>query len=265
MLINAKHLKGLEIQATDGQLGTVEEIYYEDETWAIRYLTIDTGGWLSGRQVLISPISVVQADWQEKSLSVSLTKKQVENSPDIDTHQPVSRQHEANYHGYYGYPYYWGGPYLWGTGFYPGDLASATASPVDSLDKIRTGSMDAHLRTTEALIGCHIEASDGEAGHVDGLIVDTKAWAIRYIEVATRDWWPGKKILLSPAWIERVTPEDSKLYVSFSRETMKTSPEYAESLPVSGEYENQLHLHYNRPPYWQHEVRHQSSFSLSGV
>ena len=189
----------------------------------------------------------------------------MENSPDIDTHRPVSRQHEADYHGYYGYPYYWGGPYLWGTGFYPEELASSPASVRESLDKIRTELGDAHLRTTEALTGCHVEASDGEAGHVDGFIVDSKAWAIRYIEVATRDWWPGKKILLSPAWIERVTPEDSKLYVSFSRETIKNSPEYMESLPISRQYENELHLHYDRPPYWRHEVQHRSSFSLSSV
>ena len=114
MLTNVTFLKGLVIQATDGELGTVDQFYFDDETWAIRYLTVDTGGWLGGRQVLISPISVVHADWPAKRLDVALTKKQVENSPDIDTHQPVSRQHEAEYNGYYGYPYYWGGPYMWG-------------------------------------------------------------------------------------------------------------------------------------------------------
>jgi hypothetical protein len=124
MLTNATHLKGLVIRATDGELGTVDQFYFDDETWAIRYLTVETGGWLGGRRVLISPFSVVHTDWQAKRLDVALTKKQVENSPDIDTHQPVSRQHEAAYLGYYGYPYYWGGPYLWGPAFYPAGLAS---------------------------------------------------------------------------------------------------------------------------------------------
>jgi len=265
MLINSKHLRGLSIHATDGELGTVDELYYEDETWVIRYLTVDTGNWLSGRHVLISPISVLQIDWDAKSLSVNLTKKQVENSPDIDTHQPVSRQHEADYYGYYGYPFYWGGPYLWGTGFYPEDLAASIAAPSKSLEKIQIESADAHLRTADALIGSHVEASDGVAGHVDGLILDDKTWTIRYLEVATRDWWPGKKILLSPAWVERIKPEDSKLYVSLNREAMKNSPAYEEFSPITREYENQLHLHYNRPPYWQHETQHKSSFSLSDV
>ena len=125
MLTNATHLKGLVIRATDGELGTVDQFYFDDETWAIRYLTVETGGWLGGRRVLISPISVVHTDWQAKRLDVALTKKQVENSPDIDTHQPVSRQHEAAYLGYYGYPYYWGGPYLWGPAFYPAGLAGS--------------------------------------------------------------------------------------------------------------------------------------------
>ena len=113
------------IRATDGELGTVDELYFDDETWAIRYLTVETGGWLGGRQVLISPISVAHTDWQAQRLDVALTKKQVENSPDINTHQPVSRQHEAAYLGYYGYPYYWGGPYLWGPAFYPAGLADS--------------------------------------------------------------------------------------------------------------------------------------------
>ena len=128
MFTNATQLKGFVIRATDGELGTVDQLYFDDETWAIRYLTVDTGGWLGGRHVLISPMSVVHTDWPAKRLDVALTKKQVENSPDIDTHQPVSRQHEAAYLGYYGYPYYWGGPYLWGPAFYPAGLAIPTTA-----------------------------------------------------------------------------------------------------------------------------------------
>ena len=95
MLTNASFLKGLTVHATDGELGTVDQFYFDDESWAIRYLTVETGGWLGGRSVLISPISVLHTDWPAKQLDVALTKKQVENSPGIDTHLPVSRQHEA--------------------------------------------------------------------------------------------------------------------------------------------------------------------------
>ena len=266
MLTKTIHLKGFAIRATDGELGTVDQFYFDDETWAIRYLTVETGGWLDGRQVLISPISVVQTDWQAKRLDVALTKKQVENSPDIDTHRPVSRQQEAAYLGYYGYPYYWGGPSLWGPAFNPAGLViSPTASKEALVDRIRTESTDSHLRSTEAVTGYHIEAADGEIGHVDGFVVDDEVWALRYIEVATRNWWPGKKVLVSPRWIERVSWYESKVYVGLSREAIKNGPEYIESMPITREYEGRLHSHYGRPPYWLHDAEHKSSFSLSSV
>ena len=266
MLTNATQLKGLVIRATDGERGTVDQFYFDDETWAIRYLTVETGGWLGGRLVLISPFSVVHADLLDKRLDVALTKKQVENSPDINTHLPISRQHEAAYLGYYGYPYYWGGPYMWGPAFYPAGLASPiTASTETMADSIRKESTDSHLRSTEAVTGYDIEAADGEIGHVDGFVVDDEAWAIRYIEVATRNWWPGNKVLVSPAWVERVSWTDSKVYVGLSRDAIKNAPEYAESTPITREYENRLHLHYGRPPYWLHEAEHKSALALSGV
>jgi hypothetical protein len=267
MLTKTTNLKGFVIRATDGEIGTVDELYFDDETWAVRYLTVDTGGWLAGRVfVLISPISIVQTDWQARRLDVALTKRQVENSPNIDMDRPVSRQHEGVYLGYYGYPYYWGGPYLWGSASYPGGLAVTTpASAVPMADTIGRESTDSHLRSTVTVTGYHVEATDGEIGHVDGFVVDDETWAIRYIEVATRNWWPGKKVLVSPPWIERMRWPESKVYVGLSREAIRNAPEYVDSRPITREYENQLYSHYGRPPYWQHDAEHESSISLSGV
>jgi hypothetical protein len=176
--------------------------------------------------VLISPVSVIGLpDWRAKRFDLALTKKQVENSPDINTHQPVSRQHEIAYFGYYGYPFYWGGSDLWGAAPNPAGLAI----PIPA-------------------------STDGEIGSVDGFIVDDEAWTIRYIEVATRNWWPGKKVLVSPAWAERVSWEDSKVYVGLPRETIKDAPGYVESTMITREYENRLYSHYGRPPYRPHEA-----------
>jgi PRC-barrel domain len=266
MLRNAKYLEGLVVRATDGDLGAIDQFYFDDETWAIRYLMVESSGWLGGRRVLISPISVVQVDWQAKRLDVSLTKKQVEKGPDIDTRQPVSRQREAEFLGYYGYPYYWGGPYLWGAQFYPAGLAlPMTASMEAKENRIWSESTDFHLRSSGAVTGYHIEAADGEIGHVDGFLIDDEAWAIRYIEVATRNWWPGKRVLISPEWIERVSWAESKVYVRISREAIRNAPEYSEAVPISREYENQLYTHYGRPPYWLRESEHKSTLSSSGV
>jgi hypothetical protein len=251
MLRNASDLKGFTIRATDGEIGTVEDTYFDDETWAMRYLTVDTGGWLGGRVVLISPILVHQVEWQSKLLDVMLTKEQLKNSPDINTHQPVSRQHESEYFAYYGYPVYWGGPYMWGSSLLPGGLAVPIAAALEGA-ALGTDSADSHLRSSHEVTGYNIEAADGEIGHVAGFVMDDETWAIRYIEVGTRNWWPGKKVLVSPAWIERVSWADSSVYVNLSREIIQSGPEYSESEPITRDYETQLFSHYGRPPYWLH-------------
>lgn len=261
MLMNAATLSGLTIRATDGDLGTIEQLYFDDETWVIRYLTVETGSWLNGRLVLISPMSILGADWQAKRVDVSLTKKQVENSPSVDTNKPVSRQHESEYLSYYGYPNYWDGPYLWGSEFYPAGFARAVPVAPAAVDRIHSQPADSHLRSAIAVTDYGIEAADGEIGHVSGFVVDDEAWAIRYIEVATRNWWPGKKVLFSPAWVERVSWPESKVYVGLEREAIKLAPAYEESMPISREYENRLYTHYGRPPYWQSDREHQAAFS----
>jgi PRC-barrel domain len=266
MLTNASQLKGFVIRATDGELGTVDELYFDDDTWAIRYLTVDTGGWLTGRKVLISPMSVTYTDWQSRRLDVALTKKQVKDSPDIDTHQPVSRQHEAAYLDYYGYPYYWGGPYLWGASLNPVSMAVPVAASIQAIpDSARENWTDTHLRSTETVVGYRIEAGDGEIGHVEGFVVDDEAWAIRYIAVATRNWWPGKKVLVSPEWIERVSWTDAKVFACLTREAIQKAPEYIDTKPITREYERELYLHYGRPPYWLQLTEHQTAQSSTGV
>jgi hypothetical protein len=265
MLTNNKNLKGLVIRATDGEIGTVDQLYFDDQVWAIRYLTVETGNWLNGRKVLISPFSILQTDWKANRIDVSLTRKQVENAPDIDTHLPVSRQHEVAHFGYYGYPYYWDGPYMWGPLYMPNVAEPMTQSQSAIAERINRESGDSHLRSTEAVAGYAIDAKDGAIGHVDRFIVDDESWAIRYLEIATKNWWPGKKTLLSPAWVERVSWEESKVFVAVTREAIKSSPEYVDNVPITREYENKLYFHYGRPPYWIEEESRKSTFALSAV
>jgi hypothetical protein len=251
MLTNTKNLKGFVIRATDGELGTVDQFYFDDETWAIRYLTVDTGGWLGGRRVLISPISVIHTDWQAKRLDVALTKNRSRIAPTSTRTSPSPGSTRPHTSGITGIPI---------IGVVPicGARRSIRRAGCSNQCRFhgsaggqgRRESADSHLRSTEAVTGYHIEAADGEIGHVDGFVVDDEAWAIRYIEVATRNWWPGKKVLVSPAWIERVSWTDSKVYVGLSREAIKDAPEYVESRPITREYENRLYFHYGRPPYW---------------
>lgn len=259
MLVNAAEFKGLAIHASDGELGTVEELYFDDESWGVRYLTVETGGWLGGRRVLISPYSVLATDWSNRRLDVALTKQQVEDSPNIDTQLPVSRQSEAGFLGYFGYPNYWGGPYLWGPAAFPAGFPLAV--PVDfALPALGpAASPDSHLRMTLEVTGYHIAANDGEIGHLAAFLIDEEAWAIRYIEVATRNWWPGKKVLVAPAWIQGVNWPEATVSVCLSREAIQSAPEYLEGAPITREYEAGLHVHYGRPPYWLANVQETSA------
>jgi hypothetical protein len=266
MLRNVTQLKGFAIRARDGEIGTLDHFYFDDETWAIRYLVVNAGDGLGGRRVLVSPIALRQAEWQSKRLDVALTKKQIEDSPPMDTHKPVSRQHEALYLGYYGYPYYWGGPNLWGLASYPAGLTveREAVTETEAL-QARAGkeSADSHLRSTEEVTGYHIEAEDGPIGHVKDFLVDDETWAIRYLEVDTRNWWPGKKVLVSPQWIDNVSWPDSKVYVDLTRETIKNAPEWLESMTVTREYENRLYDYYDRSPYWAPESEQPSGRAAS--
>jgi uncharacterized protein YrrD len=253
MLRNVKELKGYVILATDGVIGAVDDLYFDDDTWAIRYLIVDTGSWLSGRKVLISPLAIGQPDWMGQQLPVSLTKAQVERSPDIDTRKPVSRQYEAEYFEYYDYPYYWGGEGLWGMGAYPGSLTTERAI-AEGMKKRRTSPKqrpdDCHLRSCSSVTGHHVHAKDGDIGHVDDLLVEDSTWAIRYLIVATSNWWGGHHVLVAPKWIDAVSWSEAKVTVDLTRRAVRDAPPYDAAAQLSRQQEQAMHEHYGRPGYW---------------
>ena len=255
MLRSMKALDGCTIGATDGDVGTVTDGYFDDLSFTVRYLVVDTGGWLSGRKVLLSPIAVRAVDWEFRRVTAALTRAQVEQSPNIDTDKPVSRQHETAYHGYYGYPPYWVGDYLWGAYPYP-YFGSGPGLSAAELARERRWSWEAkeredpHLRSVRAVTGYHIQATDGDIGHVEDFLVDDQSWAIRYMLVDTTNWWAGKKVLVAPAWIGRVDWAESQVHVTVTRAQIQTSPEYDPTRAVERAYETQLHDHYGQPRYW---------------
>lgn len=245
MLQRAKELSGYTLGATDGEIGKVAEFYFDDQSWTIRYLVADTGGWLSGRQVLISPYALDPADKDSKIIPVDLTRAQIEKSPALASDRPVSRQYEGDYYSYYGWPGYWGGPYTWGLNAYPmrGPARWSEASRLDRNE-------DPHLRSTEAVTGRDIQAQDGGIGHVKDFVIDDETWTIRYLIVDTQNWWPGKKVLISTQWIERISWEESKVFINLTREAIKQGPEYTDQTLLTRDHEIKLYGHYNREGYW---------------
>ena len=248
MLYKTKTLKGYKLNSLDGEIGNVQEFYFDDRYWVARYLVANTGTWLTDRQVLISPHALGAVIGEEQHIEVKLTKKQIEDSPSWQSDKPVSRQFEESYYGYYGWPMYWDGPYQWGGALYP----MRVGEPREESDHGEK-TWDSRLRSTHDVSRYYIQAADGEIGHVDDFIIDEETWAIRYLVVDTKNWWTGKHVLISPQWIERVSSSESKVFVNLSRETIKQSPEYMEESLLTRDYEARLHQHYDRRGYWRDE------------
>ncbi len=256
MLWSVNDTIGATVRATDGDIGTVSDVLFEDRSSTIRYLVVDTGGWLAGRQVLIAPQAFGEPDRTAGLMPVKLTREQVENSPDIATDRPVSRQEELRLHAYYDWAPYWGaplapgmGPYAYGIAPYWGHPAYAPSAEPEAREP-QEPEGDPHLRSAREVIGYYIEATDGEIGHVEDLLADTGSWAVRYVVVDTKNWWPGKKVLVSPQWMTRVDWSRQEVEVDLSRETIKASPEYQGIAALHRDYEDRLHRHYGREPYW---------------
>jgi hypothetical protein len=256
MLRTAGALKGVTIEATDGDIGSVQDLYFDDRSWTIRYLVVDTGTWLPGRQVLISPMAFQPVPGASR-LRTELTKEQVRNSPPIDTDRPVNRQREIDFAQYYGYPYYWLGPYRWGELAYPGmpvPSPAPTAIEEEVLARELQGG-DPNLRSVRDVMGYYIQATDGDLGHVEDFLVEDATWAIRYMIVDTRNWLPGRKVLVSPEWIVNVSWEDSKVAVDLSRRHIEAAPEFDPSMPLAREHEEWLHDRLGRSKYWEREPK----------
>lgn len=248
MLRSLKDLERYDVSATDGGIGSVANFLLDDERWAVRYLVVEFGLFSGGLPVLISPISFRQADWSTHHFHLALTMDQIKRSPGVDVDQPVSRQHEQDFHRHYGYPYYWGLPGLWGMDALPGSLAAAgwdepLEGPVDE-----TG--DVHLRSAREVRGYRVEGRDDAVGHVADFVVDDTTWEVRYLVMDTGNWWRGKKVLIAPRWASRVNWADRSIAIDISREAIGRSPAWEPDTPINREYEARLYDFYGRPVYW---------------
>jgi len=216
-----KNCIGDSVKAMDGDLGKVSEFYFDDQTWTIRYMVVETGTWLLSRKVLLSTIALDKPRWEAREFPVNLTREQVRDSPEIDTQRPVSRQHEAELHDYYRWPQYWEGGYggILGITPYPVFENSMQKEPADE-----NRHDDPHLRSTHNVTGYRIHAIDGEIGHVADFVIDDDDWTLRNLIVNTGNWLLGKKVLVSPSWIKSVDWDESSMYVDKSMEEIKNSP-----------------------------------------
>lgn len=228
---------GFSIRATDGDLGKVHEFYFDDATWTIRYMVVETGNWLANRRVLISIVALGEPDWESRTFPVNLTCDQVRNSPDIDTQRPVYRQHEAKLHEYYQWPLYWESGYQGIMGITPYPLLEVPLMQ-DSTDPDRHD--DPHLRSTRQITGYHIHATNGEIGHVEDFFVDDKNWTICNLVVETGNWLVGKKVIIPPSWIKSVNWAEAEVYIDRMRESVRNSPDVDPAKAIQRDNERPL-------------------------
>lgn len=235
MLRNASAIKGYAIAATDGRLGTVSDFLFDDASWLVRWLVVDTGKWLSGRKVLLPPSVLGHIDPNGNEFAVSLTMQQVKDSPDIDTERPVSRQIETNIYDFYGWSPYWGGTGFLMGGYGGSGYGGGAIAPLPSPGSMRRAEDiaaaqqkddDPHLRSVEAVTGYHIHASDGEIGYVEDFLLQDTDWSIHNLVVDTTNWWPGKKVLIAPRSIQEIDWTDNLVNLKIDREKVKNSPAY---------------------------------------
>jgi hypothetical protein len=229
MLQSLKQLYGDKLGASDGDIGHVKDFYFDDRSWAVRYAIADTGNWLSSRQVLISPHAFGSLHPAGNAMLVNLTRKQIEDSPAINTHKPVSRQFEEEYYLHYGWPYYWEGDGLWGgmrgfpilelpPKFQPGEPPAATGPKAERAD--------ARLHSAQAVTGYHLQATDGIVGHVCDFLMDSKSWAIHQLVIKTGHRFSGKEVLVPTSSVVRISYDDSTVFVEINKEAVEKSPEY---------------------------------------
>ena len=238
MLGSIKQLYGRKLHASDGEIGHVKDFYFDDQKWVVRYAVVDTGSWLLGRLVLIAPHVFDNLDQNRAFLLVNLTRQQIENSPPIESHKPVSRQYEEEYYRHYGLPSYWMGERIWGPNAFPVVSPRTFPSPIVSPppsslpsevlpekgNAINVG--DPHLRSTHAVSGYHLQTSEETIGHVTDFIMDDKSWALCHLVVGTGTWFSSKVIAISPSHVDRIHYADSTVFVNLTKETILQAPEY---------------------------------------
>ncbi|HMB71285.1 MAG TPA: PRC-barrel domain-containing protein [bacterium] len=242
MIRSIDELRGYTIKATDGRIGGVHDFYFDDNTWKVRYVAVDTGDWLPGRRVLISPAGVGPPDWKKGTIPVLMSKEQIRESPSVAMDKPVSRQEEERIHEFWGWQPYWMVESI------PAGLtrhAHEKAAAHDGGGDADRG--DSHLRSVKEVVGYHIGAVDGEIGHVEDFLVNDELWTLHWMVVDTRNWLPGRKVLVSPLWIDSVDWPSRKVKIDLTRDAIEGSPKWEPGQPMNEELEKQLYDSYGRP------------------
>lgn len=253
MLIKATDAKGYQVLASDGELGSVSDLLFDDASWTVRWLVVETGTWLSERRVLLPVSALGHPDATTRTFPVKLTMAQVKDSPDVDTQRPVSRQFETGAYEYYGFRPYWNDElYLSGFGYWGGIAPLVTPQDAErreyELAQMLRAQDDPHLRSMAEVKGYHIHATDGEIGHLSDVMIEDSDWTLRYLIVDTSNWWQGEQVLISPRSAESIIWSERLINLRVDRDRVRHSPGYDRSQPLDPAFETKMATHYGSTP-----------------
>ncbi len=226
MLRNFNKIKNCVVQGTDGIIGTVSDVYFNDQTWQIRYLLADTASWLDGRYVLVSSESLLAPKWETGSFPAVVSQAQIKDGPSFEIDQPIDWKKEREICAYY----------RWAT-YYPMDEKELSVFP-------------GILTSANGLIDFSLKATDGEIGKIINFVVEDISWTVRYLIVDTSKWLAGRKVLLSPIWTKCIMWSDHLVEVDLTKEQIEQAPEHDPFQPIDRVYEERLYKHYGKPQYW---------------
>lgn len=242
MLRRISKLMGYKMAATDGEIGRVHDFFFDDQAWVTRYLVVDTGRWLPGRRVLLAPEALGHPDAEARTFAVSLTREQIENSPPVAEDKPVSQQQEIELYRYFSWTPYWGAAEMY-------NMPAGIAVPNTMGEEAAKG--DSHLRSVREVDGYHLSAADGNIGHVSDFLLDDADWTLRYAVADTRNWLPGKYVLVATHWFKEIDWAQRKVFTDLKQEAIRNGPHYDPHTPMDRETEAALHRTHDKPAYWE--------------
>ncbi|WP_294532704.1 PRC-barrel domain-containing protein [uncultured Rhodoblastus sp.] len=248
MLKFASAFRGFALRASDGEIGAIADFLFDDRFFAARWLVVDTGGWLSARKVLLHPEALGKPDRARLELPVALTRAQIEGSPALAEHLPVSMQMERHLYDYYGWE-----PMANDSALRANPIASKFSAPplfmvapqaetaADPLE------CDVHLRSVNAIAGYRVIGSDGALGAVEDLLIDEDRWSFPYLVVDTGNWFSEKHVLISRHAVKDISWSDREIRVDVSGGQVEASPAWSALGDVDPYYEKDLHDPYDWP------------------
>ena len=262
MLFAVSGLMDCQVHASDGEVGAVKDFLFDDRSWKIRWIEVETGHWLPGRRVLIHPSAVaplslppkpalpMMSPGQAVELAVDLTKAQIEAGPQAQADEPVTRQMESLLYDYYGWDAYWGVTHFGAAALSHSELKIVPEAEQRDADAETFSLGDVSgLRSVGSVKGAHVHALDGDIGHVENLLADDSNWEIRYLVIATRNWWPGKVVQLSPYAVKDADWSNRRVNVNVTREQVKSAPAWDPLALADQASEEALHRHFGWPGY----------------